>query len=41
MDDNNEDLFPSISDESINLDESIDLENERTDEEDENIVSMI
>ena len=40
MDDNSEDLFTSISDETINPDE-----NERTDdlaiEEDENIVSMI
>ena len=45
MDDNNEDLFTSLSDETINPDESIDVENERTDdlprEEDENIVSMI
>ena len=45
MDDNDEDLFPSISDDSVNSDESIDVENERTDdlarEEDENIVSMI
>ena len=45
MDDNDEDLFPSISDESINSYESNDVENERTDdlarEEDENIVSMI
>ena len=45
LDDNDEDLFPSISDDSVNSDESIDVENERTDdlarEEDENIVSMI
>ena len=45
MADNGEDLFTSLSDEIINPDESIDVENERTDdlatEEDENIVSMI
>ena len=32
MDDNGEDLFTSLSDEIINPDESIDVENERTDD---------
>ena len=32
MDDNNEDLFTSISDETTNRDESIDVENERADD---------